>query len=386
MYGKIYLRQPDGSLRAMCEAPFDREDILQKLLEDYPDLLAGEQMNPEEPRRWLLIGREQGVPDEVGASNRWSVDHLFLDQEGIPTLVEVKRSTDTRIRREVVGQMLDYAANAVLYWPVENIRLTWEQQCGHREMDPGELILELLGRGGEGLELVENFWETVKTNLQAGRIRMVFLADIIPPELRRVVEFLNGQMDPAEVVAVEVRQFIGDGLQSLVPRVLGQTATAQKRKAGASRPGRQWDEVSFLADLETRSGSGAKRIAQGLVAWTASQVKRVWWGNGFKDGSFVPMASLPGGVEAVLFSIWTNGSVELGFQYLQRKTPFNLEENRIELLSRLRAIPGLDLPVDSYNRRPNFPLAVLENPEALEQFKQVMAWAFAGLRTGLLKG
>ena len=54
--------------------------------------------------------------------NRWSLDHLFLDQEGIPTLVEVKRGTDTRIRREVVGQMLDYAANAIVYWPVEELR------------------------------------------------------------------------------------------------------------------------------------------------------------------------------------------------------------------------------------------------------------------------
>ncbi len=40
----------------------------------------------------------------------------------IPTLVEVKRSTDSRIRREVVGQMLDYAANAVMSPPVEEIR------------------------------------------------------------------------------------------------------------------------------------------------------------------------------------------------------------------------------------------------------------------------
>ena len=32
----------------------------------------------------------------------------------MPTLVEVKRSSDTRIRREVVGQMLHYAANAVV--------------------------------------------------------------------------------------------------------------------------------------------------------------------------------------------------------------------------------------------------------------------------------
>jgi hypothetical protein len=40
----------------------------------------------------------------------------------VPTLVEVKRRADTRIRREVVGQMLDYAANGVVYWPLEQLR------------------------------------------------------------------------------------------------------------------------------------------------------------------------------------------------------------------------------------------------------------------------
>ncbi len=384
MTGKIYLRQPDGSLRAMCEAPFDREDVLQKLLEDYPDLLAGEQMNPEEPRRWLLIGREQGVPDEVGASNRWSVDHLFLDQEGVPTLVEVKRSSDTRIRREVIGQMLDYAANAVLHWPIESLRMNWEQQCEKENAEPTEVILDLLGRQGEGPEVVETFWENVKTNLQAGRVRMVFLADVIPSELRRVVEFLNGQMDPAEVVAVEVKQFIGDGLQSLVPRVLGHTATAQRRKAGATRPGRQWDEGTFLEDLEARHGSGPARTAKNLLSWVADRGHRVWWGKGSQNGSFFPMALLPNGKESVLFSVWTFGSIEVGFQHLQRRPPFDLEENRKELLSRLRASSGVDLPADSHKRRPNFPLKALEKPEALEGFKQVMDWAYTGLRNGRL--
>src|ERR1035437_9301651 len=97
----------------MTEAPFAKEDFLQELVEKYPDLLAGDQMDSTESRRWLLVARELGVPDDEGAADRWSLDHLFLDQDGIPTLVEVKRSSDTRIRREVVGQMLDYAANAV---------------------------------------------------------------------------------------------------------------------------------------------------------------------------------------------------------------------------------------------------------------------------------
>jgi hypothetical protein len=64
----------------------------------------------------LLVRREAGVPEAEGAADRWFLDHVFLDGEGVPTLVEVKRSTDTRIRREVVGQMLDYAANILAHW------------------------------------------------------------------------------------------------------------------------------------------------------------------------------------------------------------------------------------------------------------------------------
>ena len=49
------------------------------------------------------------------------LDHLFLDQDGVPTIVETKRSSDNRLRKEVVAQMLDYASNALIYLPVEEI-------------------------------------------------------------------------------------------------------------------------------------------------------------------------------------------------------------------------------------------------------------------------
>jgi hypothetical protein len=107
MANNIYLIQQDGKLRAMTEQPYSNEELLQKLLEDYPELLGGDQVDATAPRRLLLISREYGVPGEENGSDRWSLDHLFVDQEGIPTLVEVKRSSDTRLRREVVGQMLD---------------------------------------------------------------------------------------------------------------------------------------------------------------------------------------------------------------------------------------------------------------------------------------
>jgi hypothetical protein len=68
----------------MREQPYDSENLLQALLARYPDLLAGDQFT-ESPRRWLLVKREAGAPAKEAGRSRWSLDHLFLDQEAVPT-------------------------------------------------------------------------------------------------------------------------------------------------------------------------------------------------------------------------------------------------------------------------------------------------------------
>ncbi len=190
-----------GGLVEMTEQPYGTEELLQKLLADYPNLLAGDQIDRDVPRRWLLVSREVSLASEEDGAGRWSVDHLFLGQDAVPTIVEVKRSTDTRIRREVVGQMLDYAANAVVYWPVERLQAQFEANREEYE----QALIELLG---DAEVSPEQFWQKVKTNLQAGKVRLIFVSDEIPTELRRIVEFLNQQMDPAEVLAVEIKQYV----------------------------------------------------------------------------------------------------------------------------------------------------------------------------------
>lgn len=213
MDGDIYVVQDGGRLVPLRREPYESEDALQALLAQYPSLLAGDQVSPESPRRWLLVRREVGVPLEEGGGAWFAVDHLFLDQDAVPTLVEVKRAGDTRARREVVAQMLDYAANAVTYWPPESLRTQFEARCRAEGQDPDEVLAQFLNAGTDG----ETFWQQVKTNLQAGRVRLVFVADEVPLELQRIVEFLNAQMDPAEVLAVEIRQYAGQGLKTLVP-------------------------------------------------------------------------------------------------------------------------------------------------------------------------
>jgi hypothetical protein len=226
----IFLLRGD-ELVEMRQQPYDSEDVLQTLLAKYPNLLAGEQMGGG-PLRWLLVKREVGVPAEEGGATRWSLDHLFVDQDAVPTLVEVKRSDDTRIRREVVGQMLDYAANGVVYWPAERLRSDFSSRCAREQQEPEVVFRESLGDDVDP----EGFWDTVEQNLRTGRVRLVFVADEIPPELRRVIEFLNERMSPTEVIGIEVRQYVGENeLKTLVPRVVGQTEQARIQKVSTSR-------------------------------------------------------------------------------------------------------------------------------------------------------
>jgi len=361
----IYLLDKKGELIRLTKSAYDSESVLQLLLAKYPDLLSGDQINSKSPRRWLFIAREIGVPSQEDGSDRWSLDHLFIDQEGIPTLIEVKRSSDTRIRREVVGQMLDYAANIVSYWPIETIISRFESVCEQEGNEPEELLAQFLEEGS-----TNDFWEKTRTNLRAGKVRLIFIADEIPDELKVIVEFLNIQMDPAEVIAIEVPQFVGQGLKTLVPRVYGLTAKSQSKRI-IDRNQRQWDEEQFFNELAARNNPPCVKVARGILDWIRPKVTYVWWGKGKTNGSFVPVLR-HAGTSHQLLAAWTYARVEIQFQWY--RTPFDSQGKRLELLGRLNEIPGVSLPEDSISKRPSIPMDLLSNDEALAQFKSIFEW------------
>ncbi|MBE7483593.1 MAG: hypothetical protein HS104_26895 [Polyangiaceae bacterium] len=358
----------DGKLVEMASQKYDSEDLLQRLLAEYPSLLAGDQIDPTSPRRWLLVSRETGVPDATGAADRWALDHLFLDQDGIPTLVEVKRSSDTRIRREVVGQMLDYAANGVAYWPADQVRSSLASRCEASGSNIDHVLREFLGPDVEH----QQFWNQVETNLHAGRIRMVFVADEIPQELRRVVEFLNEQMHPSEVLAVQIRLFAGEGLRTLVPQVFGitQKSIDDKRK-GLPGKRKKWDEGSFREALAQQASPDAAHVALTLLDWCKKNAEVVF-GTGTARGSFVP--SFDDGARGFRpFSVWTDGTLQVQFGYLDKHPSLSSEAARRELASKLNAVPGIG--DDELTGWPQFSLTVLADAAGRGLFLDVIAWA-----------
>jgi len=305
----IYLIKADGKPVRMESRSYDSEDEFQGLLEKYPELLAGEQVDRAAPRRWLLVGREIGVAECEDGEQRWSLDHLFVDQDGIPTLVEVKRQSDPRLRREVVGQVLDYASHA-RFWTGAFLNSRFEETCQKLGVSPADRLEQFLAESD--LEPAA-FWQKVQSKLHIGEMRLVFFADRVPPELQRIVEFLNEGMTRTEVLAIEVFRYQAEGFTTHIPRVIGVTAEAQDAKSTSRQPAKQWDEATFFEAAKTLPPAAQAAIRAVLDTARAAELT-IRWGKGSTNGSFNIV--LPDPCGRAMFTLLTNGKLWLNMIWM----------------------------------------------------------------------
>lgn len=268
----IYASTNEGDLEAIQETPFAQEEDLQKLIAQHPELLDGEQITPGNARRWILITREKGIAELSGQAARWSVDHLIVDQDAMPTLAELKRGSNPEIRRTIVGQLLEYAAHASDTWTADELREAFERRTEAQGLNSRDEIAKLLQSDGD--PPVDEFWKRVSTNLSANRLRLLFVADDIPDPLARVVGFLNEQMENIEVLAVEIKRFRGQSGQTLVPRVIGRRVAG----TGRARSGQRLTRESFL---ESFDDAGVRAVAERLLDVAQQSGADIAYGDSF---------------------------------------------------------------------------------------------------------
>lgn len=170
--------------------------------------------------------------------------------------------------------MLDYAANAAVTWSTDNVRKAFvgdgdDADAALRELLDPDLTLD----DDDFKDVVSDFWNRVTTNLAAGTARLIFVADAIPDELARVVEYLNRRMD-IEVLAVELKHFAGEANRMIVPRVIGRLAKPPGASVKKSQSRDDFlerfkdddarDAALQLLDTATQHGatfSGARRLS-----------------------------------------------------------------------------------------------------------------------------
>jgi len=315
----VYLIKDGGKSEPMkvivCK---DEDRELQTILRNNFDLLPGDQIEPDSPCRWLLVKREMPVPDPSTGTDRWSIDFLFLDQNATPTFVECKRYLDTRARREVVGQVMEYAANCQYYWSSDDLRSYAEQTAKEEDKSLGEnsqLVQAVLG------DSPEDFFKEAERKLRASEIRIIFFLEQAPVELKRLVEYMNAQMTSVEVLLVEARQFGTEGFRIVVPTLYGYTEQIRGIKHAASS---DKTRTPVAADWESFNKNAQQR---GLEEPTITAMRQVYdackalqadiaWGKGVATGSFSPKWPTLS-VSGSPFSVYSDGKLETHFPVFQ---------------------------------------------------------------------
>lgn len=350
--GVIYLVDGKGLKRMTPSAP-ESEDRMQALVAQYPELIT------DGDGDLLLIAREPPVGDGQ-MPGRWALDHLFVTRDGVPVLVELKRASDTRIRREVVGQLIDYAANASAYWEAGTVASSFARTVG---ADLAETALAAF----IGDRDPDKFWEQVDSNLKAGRLKLVFVADVIPRELAIVVEFLNAQMR-ADVRAVELRWFAGpDGVTTLNPRIIGETEQAAASKANRGRP--PMELASWIAERIAPHGADTLAGVERLCGIAESAGGEVFIPT--TRGSIIAQWPADDGKKVYPIGVYPSGIVVLRLGYLKFRPAFAEESARRDLYDRLTAIVG-PLHTRSLAGEPGFPATLLTDRTVVAQFEDFL--------------
>lgn len=357
--GILYMVDEIGGLRRMAPSAPANEDQMQTLVAKYPELIT------DGDGDLLLIKREQEIADSEEGAGRWSLDHLFVTRQGVPVLVELKRAVDTRLRREVVGQMLDYAANGTVYWQAGRIAETFAATAAATGGNPDQLLSEFLGDGDP-----EEFWQQVDSNMKAGRVKLVFVADSIPRELARIVEFLNDQMR-ADVRAVELRWFSDDaGTTTLSPRIIGETERAAASKAAAS--GGSLERPTWIATHMAPFGPETLSATDKFI-----EIVEGLGGNAAvasTNGSL--FAAFPGadGKPLYPFNLLNHkngGQLSLSLRYLAPRRAFADESVRQRLYDEATRVFG-PLSTRTLNGFPAVPITRLNDPVVAQGFRTLL--------------
>lgn len=337
MQGDVLVRSEGGGWSLPTGVGYLDEAELQTMLVAQPSLVPG-------VSRGAMAVREFSTA--VGP-----VDVVVLDEDGSLTIVECKLASNVQIRREIVGQVLDYASY-LWQMPVDEFIERWSR------------------RGGPALgdHVTGATREQLAAALDAGAFTVVLAVDTINPNLRRIVEYLNEHTaDELRVVALELRRARHGDVDLLIPASFGADAAQRKTETstpGASR-GTRWavadvmdavaaertetaDALALL--LEATASMGAAVV--GTKASSPSLVVRL----GLDDGDIWPLAVYTGPPRPTL---------QVNFQWISSAG----EQARQSFLDHLAGVPGIDAAAireAAFQRRPNVDLRVLEDPAVRE--------------------
>ena len=222
---------------------FTSEDNLQRIIAKNPRILLRTE-DTEDDNQLHLIQRELLLPGAYAGDTTLRLDHFMVDNNAIPYLVEVKLVSNPQSRREVIGQMFDYASRISFYDSAELREMYMKNNDG--EDSP--------------VEDSYSFWRTVSSNLRSGHVKMVFAADKIPNTLKSLIQYLGRCMPDVDVYGVEISRHQMEDTEYLTTNFIQNNANSFSPNDGDQGGSGSWNDKAMSERIESLYGDYAVRF------------------------------------------------------------------------------------------------------------------------------
>jgi hypothetical protein len=187
------------------------EETLQRLIHTYPATLPISEIDP-------MFAGAVPICCELKAGDG-AIDNFMVTASGLPVLVECKLWRNPQARREVVGQILDYA-KVLSRWSSSDLQ---REVSRHVKRD-GNPVLELVREAGHDVDEAD-FNDALTLNFRRGRFLLLIVGDGIREGVEALTDYLQAHAGlHFSLGLVEIPIYVmPSGERLVVPRVLART-------------------------------------------------------------------------------------------------------------------------------------------------------------------
>ncbi|WP_242133410.1 PDDEXK family nuclease [Aestuariivivens marinum] len=343
-----------------------QEEWLQKLIFENPQIL---------PVDNLEIGFTPLIPlgREISTSVGF-IDNLFISPDGYLTIVETKLWRNPEAKREVVGQIIDYAKD-LTNWTFDKLN----SEVKNRNSENKGIIeaiqeLEELDEEYEA-KLIDN----IERNLKRGRFLLLIVGDGIRESVEDMVDYLSNSAQllfTLGLVELQVYKAITDESYIVVPNLITRTKeitraiikienstnSIVKVESNFSEPKNSntntrttITEVDFFDELENKTDSETAVFAKQILEQAIKSGYHIDWNSGsFSVKILDPNGS---GQKITMFVVDRKGMFYIGWSGTQLKRlglDYNLSSEYVTKTAKL--LPNIQQDLkhkDFWNRNSN---------------------------------
>lgn len=237
-------------LRGNADGSFD-EDWLQDLIFQRPGLLPISELEPS-LSPCVAVCRE--LPTRAGP-----IDNLFVTPSGGLILVECKLWRNPEARRQVVAQIIDYAA-ALSRCSYEDLEQAIGSAKGLNDQRPDSTLYNYVA-DADVLSEAE-FVDAVTRNLKLGRFLLLIVGDGVRQGAENLAEYLQrhaGAHFSLGLVELSIHRLPEDDIYLVQPRILARTVNIER---GIVRLGQDGLVISAPAEAgRSLSAGGGRRTS-----------------------------------------------------------------------------------------------------------------------------